>query len=157
MFPQLTRNVRDLAAGLIFIGLGAGFAAIAYVGLPIGSATRMGPGYFPIVLGIVLAALGLVIGIRGIMSGAASEFGVIPWRGVALTAAALLFFATTLNGLGIAVTVFASAVIGSLASVRVTVAQALTTGIVLSIVCTLIFGEWLNLAVPMVGPWVRFW
>lgn len=157
MLSRWTQNAKDVTAGLIFTGLGLAFAIIAYLDLPIGTSTRMGPGYFPIMLGGVLVVLGVAMALRGIASGETSEFGAVPWRGAFFTAAALVFFATTLDGLGIAVAVFFAAVIGSLASTRITAVQAIATGAVLSVMCALIFGEWLNLAVPAFGPWVRFW
>jgi hypothetical protein len=54
---------RDIVAGLLFVGLGA-FALLAARGYPVGSAMRMGPGYFPLVLGWLLIALGTLVGLR---------------------------------------------------------------------------------------------
>jgi hypothetical protein len=53
-------NQKDFFAGLMFVAFGAAFAlgARAY---RIGEAARMGPGYFPLVLGCLLAALGSVL------------------------------------------------------------------------------------------------
>ena len=55
----MTVNKVDLVGGLCLFALGAAILAIALT-YNIGSATRMGPGYFPMVLGglmMVLAAL----------------------------------------------------------------------------------------------------
>jgi hypothetical protein len=59
------RNNKDFWAGamLIATGLAAVFIAREY---PFGSAFRMGPGYFPSVLGGVLALFGLVLLVRGL-------------------------------------------------------------------------------------------
>ena len=54
---------RDVLAGALFIFIGA-FALSVARGYPVGSAMRMGPGYFPVVLGWVLIALGGCIGLR---------------------------------------------------------------------------------------------
>lgn len=157
MFQGLTRNAKDTLAGLLFAALGLGFSIIAYLQLPIGTATRMGPGYFPIVLGGLLVLFGAAIVLRGAATREVSVFGIIPWRGIVFTAAALILFATTLGGLGIALAVFFASIVGSLASARVTVIQSLVTAIVLSVMCAVIFGEWLNLSVPVFGSWVRVW
>jgi hypothetical protein len=50
----------DLLAGAIFVALGGGFAYTAST-YEVGSLRTMGPGYFPLALGLVLAALGVVI------------------------------------------------------------------------------------------------
>ena len=54
---------RDVLAGALFIFIGA-FALSVARGYPVGSSMRMGPGYFPVVLGWVLIALGGCIGLR---------------------------------------------------------------------------------------------
>lgn len=54
---------RDIVAGLLFVGIGA-FALLVARGYPVGSAMRMGPGYFPVVLGWLLIALGALVGLR---------------------------------------------------------------------------------------------
>jgi putative tricarboxylic transport membrane protein len=59
------RNNRDFFSGLMFIiiGLGAIFIARDY---PIGSALRMGPGYFPVALGGIMTAMGIYVMIQGL-------------------------------------------------------------------------------------------
>ena len=157
MIHRATRNRRDVAAGLIFVLCGLAFAAIAYLDLPIGTATRMGPGYFPIVLGGLLAVIGVVVAVRAGAADELSEFGPIPWRGAFFTALALVFFALTLGRLGIVPTVFVTTVLGSLASTRITPLQVLVTAAVLTALCALIFGDWLGVPIPIFGPWARFW
>ena len=54
------KSQKDFFAGLMFMGVGTAFAwgATTY---NIGTGARMGPGYFPLILGILLAVIGLVI------------------------------------------------------------------------------------------------
>jgi uncharacterized membrane protein len=61
------RNNKDFWAGVMLIatGVAAVFIARSY---PLGSAFRMGPGYFPSVLGGVLALFGLVLLARSFRS-----------------------------------------------------------------------------------------
>ena len=65
------RNRQDFWSGVMFIALGLGFAwqASSY---QMGTAARMGPGYFPFWLGIVLALLGAIV-LLGSMSKKAQE------------------------------------------------------------------------------------
>jgi hypothetical protein len=57
------RDRKDFNAGIMFMGIGA-FFAIGARSYPIGSAVRMGPAYFPTMLGWILVGLGLIIFIR---------------------------------------------------------------------------------------------
>ena len=52
------KSPKDFWAGLMFIGVGLFFAIWAYTHYQMGTAVRMGPAYFPTVLGGLLAVLG---------------------------------------------------------------------------------------------------
>ncbi len=65
---DLRRN-KDFLAGLLFILIGA-LAVVFARDYPMGSAMRMGPGYFPTILGGILFLLGVYVMVRGIRSGA---------------------------------------------------------------------------------------
>ena len=54
------RTNKDLWAGLMYIGTGA-FAMTLALDYPFGSALRMGPGYFPTVLGGIMVGMGLYV------------------------------------------------------------------------------------------------
>ena len=60
----MIKSKKDLYAGLMFIIIGAFFALWA-LNYPMGSSVRMGPAYFPTILGWLLAILGVIIAIRG--------------------------------------------------------------------------------------------
>jgi hypothetical protein len=60
------RNNRDFLSGLMFILLGLGAVVIAQ-DYPVGSALRMGPGYFPIALGGILFLMGLYVMVQGLL------------------------------------------------------------------------------------------
>ena len=62
------RNNKDFWAGIMLITTGAVSVLIAR-GYPFGSTMRMGPGYFPSVLGGILVLFGLYVMIMGLRSG----------------------------------------------------------------------------------------
>jgi hypothetical protein len=62
------RLTTDLLTGLLFLALG-GFVLIYGARYPIGSAVRMGPGYFPRLVSSGLALLGLVLILRSVLRG----------------------------------------------------------------------------------------
>ena len=58
---------KDFWAGIMFLGIGAG-AIIGARNYPFGTTLRMGPGYFPTMLGWILVAFGLYVMVRGLRS-----------------------------------------------------------------------------------------
>ena len=60
----MIKSKKDLYAGIMFIFLG-GFFALWALNYSMGSAVRMGPAYFPTILGTMTAILGIIIAIRG--------------------------------------------------------------------------------------------
>ncbi|MDO5693585.1 MAG: tripartite tricarboxylate transporter TctB family protein [Pseudomonadota bacterium] len=60
------KNQKDFFAGLLYMLIGVGFAwgATSY---KIGDGARMGPGYFPLMLGIVLAVIGGIVMFRALV------------------------------------------------------------------------------------------
>ncbi len=61
------KNGKDFWAGLMFMGFGLSFMLVAQ-NYPMGSAVRMGPAYFPTVLGAMLAVLGGMVFFRAFVS-----------------------------------------------------------------------------------------
>jgi len=72
-------NGKDFWAGLMFIGFGLGFMIVAN-NYAMGTAVRMGPAYFPTVLGGMLAVLGAAIFFRAFVSKISHPLGVFPFR-----------------------------------------------------------------------------
>jgi hypothetical protein len=147
-------DIRDFLAGVVFAVIGAFFAVGASV-LELGSAFRMGPGYFPLVLALLLMALGVVIAARSFARSGA-PIGVIPWRGMALILAAPAVFGLTVRGLGLVAAIALAILFATLASRRanVRIASLLTLG--LTAFCVLVFSYGLGLPLRLAGPWLRF-
>jgi len=61
------RNQKDFWAGLMFLAFGLAFALVA-LNYQMGTAVRMGPAYFPTVLGGLMAVLGLIVFLRSFVS-----------------------------------------------------------------------------------------
>jgi len=104
---MLIRSPKDFWAGLLFMGLGIGAIAVGSR-YTLGTAARMGPGYFPTLLSWLIIAIGLVLAVKSIVAdgppippihlrpltaivAAILAFGaLIDWIGLALTAAVLI-------------------------------------------------------------------
>jgi len=90
---------RDIVAGALFIFIGA-FALSAGRGYPIGSAMRMGPGYFPAVLGWTLIVLGACVGLRAFRrrDWTPLDWG---WKPLAWISASIVLFGFLMPRLGL--------------------------------------------------------
>ncbi len=82
------------------MGVGVAFAW-GSTDYTIGSAARMGPGYFPLVLGILLAALGGLITFKSLVVETADgdKIGRVAWKPLFFIIAANLVFGVCLGGL----------------------------------------------------------
>src|SRR2546425_13181410 len=72
-------NGKDFWAGAMFIAFGLAFMIVAQ-NYAMGNAVRMGPAYFPTVLGGILAVLGAVVLLRAFVSKIEHPLRVFPFR-----------------------------------------------------------------------------
>jgi len=149
----MTTSRKDLVSGLFFVACGAFFCVRTLTDLPLGTALRMGPGYFPLMLGIILVLLGGAIVVKS-FGMADAPLGAVSWRAIGLVIAAPLIFAFTVRGLGFAPAMVFSVVVAAFASRRMSLGFALVLAIVLSIFCTLVFKFGLRLPLRTFGPWL---
>ncbi len=150
---SLRFDTANLLCGLLFIGLGL-FFVIQSFSLELGTAFRMGPGYFPLVLAGVLTLLGVVILVQSVkVTGEA--IGAIAWRGMLFILPAPIVFGLLVRGAGFVPALFVAAFIASFASerLRVPAALALATGI--TFFSVLVFSYGLGLPFERFGPWFR--
>jgi hypothetical protein len=118
------KSQKDFFAGLMFSACGVAFAwgATTY---NVGDAARMGPGYFPLMLGIVLAILGLVVVFQSLVveTEDGEKVGAWAWKPLGFVIGANLAFGVLLGGLpsfgvpamGLIVAIYALVIIASLA------------------------------------------
>ena len=94
------KSQKDFFAGVMFTVVGVAFAwgATTY---NVGTGARMGPGYFPLMLGIVMAAIGLVIMFTGLTVETATgdPIGKWAWKQVFFILGANIAFGILLGGL----------------------------------------------------------
>ncbi|GAA3153196.1 tripartite tricarboxylate transporter TctB family protein [Planomonospora alba] len=147
------RSLPDVLAGGIFVLIGGAFAA-GSLGHELGTPLRMGPGAFPLLVGAITAALGLAIVVKGLVAGGVAAFGPVPWRAVAVIVLAVLFFGSTVRGLGFVPTSAVTALLTTLAARRVRPLAAAAVAAGLTAAATLIFVVGLQLRIPLWGPWL---
>jgi hypothetical protein len=149
------RALPDILAGVVFIVFGAAFA-VASLRYEVGTLLRMGPGYFPLALGVILVALGVLTVGKGLVAGEVERLGSVPWRSLVLIVAALLCFGLTVRGLGLVPATALTALLTVLASYRIKLLTAVVVTAGLTLLSVLIFPLALRLPLPMFGPWLGF-
>lgn len=150
----MTNRLRDALAGGIFVALGLIFM-VAALGLERGTALRMGPGYFPLLLAGLLILIGAAVAFRALREEAAAiHMHAVPWRGMILILAAPVLFGVTVRGLGLLPAIAIVAAISSFASRRMTIVLAAGITVLLTAFCVLVFNVGLGLPIRLIGPWL---
>ncbi len=94
------KSQKDFYAGLLFtlVGSAFGWGALDY---QVGTSARMGPGYFPMMLGVLLALLGGVMMLRAVLAlpDGVQAIGPWAWKPLAAIISANLLFGVALGGL----------------------------------------------------------
>ena len=99
------RNQRDFGAGIMYVVIGLFFTIVA-TQYPMGTAAKMGPGYFPFCLGILMTALGLLVLVKSMGAKAAIE--PIPkfnWKIIGQITGAVVLYGLLLPKMGFLVAV----------------------------------------------------
>lgn len=91
-------NRSEIATALVLMTVG-GMIALEASGYPLGSTARMGPGFVPLCLGLMLAALGLIIAVSERRT--AQEADAVPWRPILAVSAGLLAWAVLADRAGL--------------------------------------------------------
>lgn len=144
-------DLRDIIGGLLLTGIGL-FFLLGALDMRIGEARRMGPGYFPMVLGIVAILLGMIIAMP-----AFKRTGRLPsvnWRPLIAVMAAIFVFALVMPRAGLLPAVFSTVVVASFADPRSRLWQTVLLAAGLSVATWVIFIYGLGL--PMIVYWAPF-
>lgn len=149
------RALKDVLAGAVIIALGLAFA-LGSLDYEIGDPLRMGPGYMPLALGVIVIGLGIGIVVKGFLAGEAGAIGEVDWRAIVLLIAALLFFGLTVRGLGVALSLFGATLLASLARSRTPLIETLLISVSLTVLSVVLFIFILQLRLPLTGPWLPF-
>ncbi len=145
------RSPKDFWAGILFIGLGV-FAIAIGSNYHLGTAARMGPGYFPRILGILLIVLGAIIAIGGLR---VRGEGVPPWnwRATFVVLGSVVVFGYIVEKVGVAIGTVFLIVAASAASHEFRFWESLVAGVLLSLLAVGVFVEALGLQLPI---WPQF-
>ena len=146
------KSSQDFCTGCAFIAFGAATVVLAS-DYPLGSAARMGPGYFPTVLGWLLAAIGALVLLKSLASTGGGSVGRLnPWLLLRLLVA-IAAFALLLNPLGLVATTVIVVMLAASAGHEFRFGEALANAALLALLAYLLFVWGLNQPIPV---WPRF-
>lgn len=152
------KSQKDFFSGLVFVVVGTAYA-IGATNYKIGEAARMGPGYFPLMLGILLAVLGVIITFKALVMETVDgdKVGQIAWKPLFFIISGNLVFGVLLGGLrsinfpsfGLIVAIYALVTIASMAGDEFKLKEALVNSTILAAVSYFAFVWGLNLQFPV--------
>ena len=144
---------KDLIAAAIFVVTGLSFSIYSWYGLKIGRALRMGEGYFPFVLGLVLAGFGLLVAFQALKV-RDEPWGTISWRGLILITVAMVFFGIAIRNLGLVPALAGSVMIAAYATRETTPWTVAGLAVGITGFCVIIFRYGLGMPLDLIGPWL---
>ena len=152
------KSQKDFFSGVMFCAVGVAFAWGA-TNYNVGNGARMGPGYFPLMLGIVLAVLGgiVVFTSLAVETETGDPIGSFAWRPLVYIIGANLLFGILLGGLpkfgipamGMIVGIYGLTIVASMAGEKFKLTEVLVLATVLAIASYLAFVVLLKLQFPV--------
>jgi hypothetical protein len=152
--PSFIRHPKDFWTGIIFLffGLSAVLLGLEY---PMGSAGRMGPAYFPTVLGSLLTLIGFVAVVRSLLR-PGEAVGKFYIKEILLILSAVLLFGFLMRRAGLVPAALVLIVMSAYASPKFRWREALLLAVGLTIFAVAVFVKLLGLPMPVFGPWLGF-
>lgn len=141
------RAPKDFWSGIMFLAFAA-VALIAARGYSLGTSVRMGPGYFPLVLGSMLALIGGLLVARSLFTGG-EAVERLQLRPLATIAAAIVLFGLTLERLGLVVALVGVIVVSAFASRESKPLEAAALAAALAVFSVGVFVYALRLPLPV--------
>lgn len=113
----------------------------------------MGPGYFPLVLAVLMGVLGLVVLVGGLRRPGEMPSG-IAWRAVGVLTFSVVFFGFAVRPLGFLPALGICVFVSALASRKFRLTTALASAAVMVVFAWAVFIKGLGLPLPLLGPWL---
>ncbi len=138
---------KDFYAGLLFVAFGV-FAIIIARNYPLGTAARMGPGYFPRLLGILLVVLGAALSLTA-LRGQGHPLPGWKWRPVSIVLLSVVAFGLVLTHAGLVLSTIGLIAVASTASREFRFRESLLSGVLLAALSVGVFVIGLKLQLPI--------
>ena len=141
-------NWRNLTFAAIFVVFSLATGIHALRNMTIGTASAMGPGFFPLMLSVMLGLLSLCVAFTA--PEGSSPLRLVPAKAL-LVILAPIVFALTIRTLGLVPAVAATIFVTSLASKSTTLFEATALSAGFTLFCVIVFYFVLALPIPLWG------
>jgi hypothetical protein len=150
------KSQQDFWSGLMFVVVGIAFA-VGAAGYPMGNSASPGPGYFPLILSVIMAVLGGFVLFKAltIETEGGDPIGAFAWRPLLVIVLAISFFGLALPRLGMIITIPLLIILTSLAGREFKWKGVLISAVVLTSSSYLIFIAGLKLIIPLWPAFIR--
>ncbi len=143
------KNEKDFWSGVMFVVWGLGFTVFAQQ-YDFGSAQRMGPAFFPSMLGVILVVLGIIIGSQGLrLKGQDGKLEKFYFGPLAWVLGAIVVYGLLLRQAGILVSMVLLIAISSMGSHEFRWKEVIGLSIVMGVIVYMVFIWGLNLTIPV--------
>jgi hypothetical protein len=143
------RNPKDFWAGILFALIGGAFAVVVKVyDYPIGTTRSMGPGYFPLVIGVLLSILGGIIAAKSLVTDG-ERVDKFAWRPLIWILGAVVLFGLTAKIIGLALAIILLVLVSAMGGHEFKVKEQVIAAIILAIGSVLVFVIGLKLPFPI--------
>ena len=148
---SLIKHPKDFYAGLMYAAVGLAAILIAR-DYNMGSSIRMGPGYFPTILGSLLLVTGTISMIRGFLR-RGEKIAQFAWRNILLVLGSVVLFGITVRGAGLFPALIMLVLVSAYASDEFKLKTTLILAVIASALSALVFVKWLGLPFAILGSW----
>jgi hypothetical protein len=150
MDATITERTKECIGGGLMVVLGAG-AIVLGVTYHVGTLREMGPGFFPVLLGVLLVLTGLAIIVVGFLSANANALKTIHFdaRVWTLIVASLIAFVVLGTHGGLLAAAFAVTFISALADRDNTIKSAAILAVAICVVAAVVFSWALQMQMPL--------
>ena len=152
------KSQKDFFSGAMFIGVGIAFA-IGASNYSVGSGAKMGPGYFPLILGVLLTFLGAVIAFKALVTPPSDgdKIGAFAWKPLFFIILANLVFGACIGGLpavglpplGLILGIFLLTIIAAYGGDEFRIKEVMVLAVILSVISYMAFIVLLKLQFPV--------
>ncbi|MBQ9241370.1 MAG: tripartite tricarboxylate transporter TctB family protein [Duodenibacillus sp.] len=146
------RNSKDFWSGILFAACGLFFIVFAQEH-PMGSAARMGPAYFPTLLGGLLAVLGSIIALIGYFrkppQGESGDVEPFQWKLLGLILGSVVVFSFILEFLGLMISTAVMIGIAALADRTSRLKETIAMIVILDAIVYIAFVYGIGMLVPV--------
>lgn len=143
---------KDFWTGVIYVVIGV-FAFVIARNYALGSAARMGPGYFPTAVALLLTAVGVAIVVRSFFR-QGELIDRFAWKPMLLVLGSICAFGILINRAGLVLAAVVLVLGCAAASERFRIGWLPVLGMAALIAfCVIVFVIGMGIPMPLIGPW----